>query len=523
MKKHIHSIIAVMLLVCLVIPTGAATAAASSTTAAGRSASIVTLPGSGIEPRIFTASRVITDDTPVENLIKEANASGNVLAMVNGAYFNAYYDKGAATTFPDNCPNTWNALVSGGKVLRSGDGVTLGYTKDGKWLIDIVAINKTLIRDDGREYAVWGVNSYSNDKGAIVIYTPEMGLPVPVLEDSVVFTIKNGVIESKKSGLTQVVVQAGTEVAVFGSAAYENGAKWGNQLEIGMKVTMPNVFKPSKQSMAAEWEKLTFCVTVGPYLLRDGVDVSGDTALNKDFQSDTHRGSAQRTFIGITKDNQLIIGAAVTTHADAAATLKARGCVDAMALDGGASSFLYENGKTLQSAGRELNNIIAFMGTKAVAPATQNATPASNQPVAVPAASTVYVNGAVKVFEAYSINGSSYFKLRDLAYVLNGTDKQFSVGYDGKTQSITLTSGKAYTIVGGEMDGVATAAKAATAELSKTAVIKDGNALDLTVYSIGGNTFFKLRDLMGVIDVNVGYDNVNKAITLDTSKGYSGG
>ena len=523
MKKHIYLIIAVMLFVCLVIPTGEATAAAaSSTTTAGRSASIVTLPGNGIEPRIFTASGVITDDTPVENLIREANTKGNVLAMVNGAYFNAYYDKGAAISFPDNCPNTWNALVSGGKVLRSGDGVTLGYTKDGKWLIDTVAINKKLIRDDGREYAVWGVNSYTDNKGSIVIYTPEMGLPVPVLKDSVVFTIKNGTIESKKSGLTQVVVQAGTEVAVFGSAAYENGERWGNQLEIGMKVTMPNVFKPSKQSMAAEWEKVTFCVTVGPYLLRDGVDVSGDTALNKDFQSDTHRGSAQRTFIGITKDNQLIIGAAVTTHADAAATLKARGCVDAMALDGGASSFLYGNGKTLQSAGRELNNIIAFMGTTTAAPATQNTTPVSDRPIATPAVSTVYVNGVSKAFEAYSINGNNYFKLRDLAYILNGTDKQFSVGYDGKTRSITLTSGKAYTVVGGEMEGVATAAKAATAALAQTAIIKDGKTLDLTVYSIGGNTFFKLRDLMGVIDVYVGYDNVNKAITLDTSKGYSG-
>ena len=518
MKKHIYSIIAVMLLVCLVIPAGEATAAAaSSTTAAGRSASIVTLPGNGIEPKIFTASGVITDDTPVGNLIKEATANGNVLAMVNGAYFNAYYDKGATISFPDNCPNTWNALVSGGKVLRSGDGVTLGYTKDGKWLIDIVAVNKKLIRDDGREYAVWGVNSFSDNKDSIIIYTPELGLPIPVHNDSVVFTIKNGTIESKRSGLSQVVVQAGTEVAVFGSAAYENGARWGNQLEVGMKVSLPNTFKPSKTSMAAEWEKVTFCVTVGPYLIKDGVDVSGDATLNRNFQTETHRGSAQRTFIGVTKDNHLIIGAAVTTHADAAATLKARGCVDAMALDGGASSFLYGNGRTLQNAGRDLNNVIAFMGTSAAA---RSEPPAANRTLAAPTTSTVYVNGAAKAFESYNIGGSTYFKLRDLAYALNGTNKQFSVGYDGATRAITLTSGKAYTVVGGEIEGVATAEKAALAALSNIVVIKDGETLDLTVYGIGGNTFFRLRDLMSAFDVNVGYDPANSAITIDTTRSY---
>ena len=32
--------------------------------------------------------------------------------------------------------------------------------------------------------------------------------------------------------------------------------------------------------------------------------------------------------------------------------------------------------------------------------------------------------------------------------------------------------------------------------------------------------FFKLRDLMEVIDVYVGYDNATRAITLDTSKEY---
>ena len=53
----------------------------------------------------------------------------------------------------------------------------------------------------------------------------------------------------------------------------------------------------------------------------------------------------------------------------------------------------------------------------AVSPATAN-----------PTASTVSVNSKIVSFDAYIIGGSNYFKLRDLAYSLNGTAKQFAVG-----------------------------------------------------------------------------------------------
>ena len=142
-------------------------------------------------------------------------------------------------------------------------------------------------------------------------------------------------------------------------------------------------------------------------------------------------------------------------------------------------------------------------------------------PVTVnPTPSTVYVNGVETAFEAYNIGGSNFFKLRDLAYVLSGTEKQFEVGYDDATKAIILTSGKAYTPTGNqEMIPGDGKAKPATPTASK--IYLDGDELNLTVYNIGGNNFFKLRDLMQAIDVYVGYDNATRAITLDTSKGYT--
>jgi hypothetical protein len=61
------------------------------------------------------------------------------------------------------------------------------------------------------------------------------------------------------------------------------------------------------------------------------------------------------------------------------------------------------------------------------------------------------VNGKSVCFEAYNISGNNYFKLRDLAAAVNGSVKQFSVGWDGSKNAISLGSGQAYTSVGGEL------------------------------------------------------------------------
>ncbi len=144
--------------------------------------------------------------------------------------------------------------------------------------------------------------------------------------------------------------------------------------------------------------------------------------------------------------------------------------------------------------------------------------PVEVPPNAIPTASTVYVNGKAQAFEAYTINGNNYFKLRDLAMVLSGTQKQFEVGYDAGSKSIFLTSNQPYTAVGGELvRGDGTGKNAARNQIK---ISLDGKPLDLTAYLIKGNNFLKLRDLMKALDVSVGYDDVSKAISLDTSRGY---
>jgi hypothetical protein len=145
--------------------------------------------------------------------------------------------------------------------------------------------------------------------------------------------------------------------------------------------------------------------------------------------------------------------------------------------------------------------------------------PKTAELVAKPTAASVLVNGETVAFDAYSINGNNYFKLRDLAYVLSGSEKQFEVGWDSATNAITLTSGMPYTAVGGEMSGRGSGEKTPIPTDSK--IYLDGREVDLTAYNIGGNNYFKLRDIGQKLDFGVTWDGVNSIILIDTAKAYS--
>lgn len=124
----------------------------------------------------------------------------------------------------------------------------------------------------------------------------------------------------------------------------------------------------------------------------------------------------------------------------------------------------------------------------------------------------VTLNGAKADLAAYTINSNNYFKLRDLAKALKGLDYEFEVKWNAAQQRIDLTSRTAYTPVGGEQAALPAGNKAAT--LTNASVYLDGKPLSLTAYSIGGNNYFKLRDLVFALGFSVDWDNATSTVTI---------
>lgn len=144
-------------------------------------------------------------------------------------------------------------------------------------------------------------------------------------------------------------------------------------------------------------------------------------------------------------------------------------------------------------------------------------------PVALAAGVTVLstqnlaVDGKVIPCEKYNIDGSNYFKLRDMAYLLNGTASQFAVGWDAASSTVSITTGQPYTPNGTELklDG---GDKSATSVPSSQTIKIDGVVVsNLSVYNIGGNNYFKLRDLGNALGFEVGYDAATFTATVFTA------
>jgi len=134
--------------------------------------------------------------------------------------------------------------------------------------------------------------------------------------------------------------------------------------------------------------------------------------------------------------------------------------------------------------------------------------------VAEPTASRVLINNEEVAFQAYHIEGHNFFRLRDIAYALNGTVSQFNVGWDGVNNAITLTTGEAYEPVGGEMVNTSTVATIAIS--TNAAIFVDGVRMNFTAYHINGNNYFMLRDLGRELDFFVQWDHEENAINIFT-------
>ena len=149
---------------------------------------------------------------------------------------------------------------------------------------------------------------------------------------------------------------------------------------------------------------------------------------------------------------------------------------------------------------------------------------------AVPNSSKVYIDGKEVNFESYNINGSNYFKLRDVAYAMNGTSKQFDVRWNPDISILSMNSkassngvveivpNKSYTAVGGELaigDG-----NIKTCNKTYSPIFVSENSVRMAGYNIDGNNFFKLRDIGKLFNFYVGWEN--NSIIINSNDKYNG-
>lgn len=148
-----------------------------------------------------------------------------------------------------------------------------------------------------------------------------------------------------------------------------------------------------------------------------------------------------------------------------------------------------------------------------VAPTTETATATSV---------TVNVDGQAKTAYGYSINGKDYFRLRDMAALVNGTGKQFDISEAPGMNMVTIKTynSPVYTAIGGELTTTTSGTQTATPTTKNYAI--DSSEVRPSVYNIDGAEYVNLIDLAQIVDFNTTKDSSTNTISIDTTTSYSG-
>lgn len=140
----------------------------------------------------------------------------------------------------------------------------------------------------------------------------------------------------------------------------------------------------------------------------------------------------------------------------------------------------------------------------------------------------VHINSHAVTFDTYAVrdaNGyeTNYIPIRDLACHLNDSSACFSVGWDGKNNTISVVSGESYKVTGSELKPPFSGD--VDYQLSSSKLVINGKTVELEAILLKdssgkGITCYKLRDLGEALDFNVSWVP-GTGIVINTDEPYS--
>ena len=285
----------------------------------------------------------------VEDLSSIAGRLG-AKAAVNGTFFDAYNDGP-----PYNPVGT---VISEGRFLhKGGTGTVLGIGPDKS--VEMSAARFKIIGGvDGSwkwpyNWYAHHINRASTAENSAILYTPEWagtvggnGCSSVVVSSGTVQKISSSSVKVPEDGF--VLCLRGSEKSLLSRFEVGSSPEW-------------KVADPSGNELRGIWKDVRHAIGVGPKLVEAGrVSFSTSTAMAEGFtEAKILSQSNARSAVGLTRDGKLLL---VTTDSvkmpELAAVMLSLGAVEAMNLDGGASSGLWYDGAYVTKPGRAISNAL---------------------------------------------------------------------------------------------------------------------------------------------------------------------
>lgn len=302
------------------------------------------------DPRVSVKATISNGKLNSPTSFQTIASNSGAVAVVNANFFNS----NSAIQDPIG-----HLMVNGQFVYGNSGISSLGITGTNEMRYGRPAMFyrvKTVDGGKAQEWSAFEVNVLKQFENQSVLYTPTRGSAFSVTYPGAVLTVVNGVTTNYRTVKNGDTVSIPANGFVLYSSTKVISTTWYQQPEMGRKVEIePYLFKADAEGFSIEDVKTM--VSGSPRLVQDGVKY---TQLDGGFtESRFTTLSSPRTAVGTTKDGKLLLVSVKSAKIEQMRDLMlALGCVDAINLDGGASSAMYYNGKMLTTPGRNLTSTL---------------------------------------------------------------------------------------------------------------------------------------------------------------------
>jgi len=306
----------------------------------------VDLKDENIKVKTALAKNAVGQVDTLENIAKANEAT----LAINGSYFSAYDD----TEIKD----PYGILVVDGEIVHnSNKRATIGF-KDNK--IDIDYVDTTIKGSNGEPTWKYSWNGYWLNHSVI-----ENGVSLTVYDENRGnetnslfgrnYVVEDGIITKIVDNQSVKIPENGYVANLYGVLGNTPSEVY-DRFRIGFPFKYDVTLKPEAGNDKF-WNTLDYATGAGPALIIDGkitIDYEKEGFVEKKITEF----SSGRSAIGYTADDELIFITTTATINELAEIMKNLGCIEAMNLDGGASSGLYHEGQYIRKPGRDISNII---------------------------------------------------------------------------------------------------------------------------------------------------------------------
>ncbi|WP_225442533.1 phosphodiester glycosidase family protein [Paenibacillus lycopersici] len=267
---------------------------------------------------------------------------------INGAFFDSY----------SGVPDPYGTLISGSLPQHIGNtGTSIGFKWDGSAVMDTlrIGIRGTVIAPSGgtSSWYAYFMNRLPSGKSTATIFTPQRGDSLGFKAENAV-VVRKGAVTAIRHGVDTAIPPDGYVIVYQGGEAGQAG-----RFQVGSRVTY-KVNTTNLTGASVDWSGVHTAVGAGPRLVTDG-KVTLDPTAEGFRDPKILTGGGARSGIAIRKDGSVMIATVSgATMKQWAAVMVQLGARQAMNLDGGASSGMMFQGKTVTAPGRLLSNALLF-------------------------------------------------------------------------------------------------------------------------------------------------------------------